>query len=143
MPNRCSKRRPCWSKPRSKQPLQRRRRPRSFRRLFPWKWAKWGAVCFPAVRPWPAPAIPVPAKRPTTPSAGPGEAAPQAPFGKSHLQQIHGGLHYADKIMAGFRGKMDELLHSSDPVLEGKLESLATSKPRCGLRKAAAFHARG
>jgi len=57
-----------------------------------------------------------------------GEATPQAPFGKSHLQQIHGGLQYADKIMPGFRGKMDELLHSSDPVLEGKLESLATEQ---------------
>lgn len=53
-----------------------------------------------------------------------GEPVAQAPFGKSHLVQIHGGLQYADQVMPGFRGKMDELLHVSDPVLEGKLSSI-------------------
>ncbi|MBX3170494.1 MAG: hypothetical protein KF760_24015 [Candidatus Eremiobacteraeota bacterium] len=54
-----------------------------------------------------------------------GDPAPQAAFGQSHLPQIHGGLQYAEQVMPGFRGKMDELLHSSDPALESKLKSLA------------------
>lgn len=53
-----------------------------------------------------------------------GTPAPQAPFGQSHLRQIHGGLQYADQVMPGFRSKMDELLHGSDTALEGKLDSI-------------------
>lgn len=52
-----------------------------------------------------------------------GDPVAQAPFGQSHLQQIHNGLRYADEILPNFRARMDELLHTTDPALEGRLEA--------------------
>ncbi|MFN8607064.1 MAG: hypothetical protein U0931_06010 [Vulcanimicrobiota bacterium] len=57
-----------------------------------------------------------------------GEPAAQAPLHQSHRQQIHSGLQYMEEIMPGMRSKMDQLLHTSDPVLQGRLDAIVTEQ---------------
>lgn len=57
-----------------------------------------------------------------------GEPTPQAPLRQSHRQQIHSGLQFMDEIMPGMRTKMDHLLHTSDPVLQAKVDAIVNEQ---------------
>ena len=57
-----------------------------------------------------------------------GQASPQASLHKSHLPQIHSGLQFADQIMPGFQSKMDQLLHTQDAALQGKMDAIVNEQ---------------
>lgn len=57
-----------------------------------------------------------------------GEPSAQAPLHQSHRQQIHNGLQFMDQILPGMRSKMDQLLHTPDPVLQGKMDAIVNEQ---------------
>ncbi|MBS2036722.1 hypothetical protein JST97_17160 [bacterium] len=57
-----------------------------------------------------------------------GQPSPQAPLHQSHLPQIHGGIQFMEAIMPGMRSKMDQLLHTPDPVLQGKMDAIVSEQ---------------
>lgn len=57
-----------------------------------------------------------------------GQATPDAYLHKAHLPQIHKGLQFTEQVMPGFQAKMDQLLHTPDPSLQGRLDAIVSEQ---------------